>query len=53
MTNLKMLVTNLEGISLRRSLRKLTTRPPLLRSMEFYLIYYEAYCKMSEYFGCQ
>ena len=38
MTNLKMLVTNLEGSRLRRSLRKMTTMPPLLRSTGFYLI---------------
>ena len=45
MTNSKILVANFQGISIRRSLIKLTTRPPLLRTVEFYLIYYEAYCK--------
>ena len=44
--NLNMLVTNLKGSSLIISLIKLNNMPPLLRSMEFYLVYYEAYCKM-------
>ena len=35
MTNLNILVIKLEGIILKRSLGKLTTKAPLLRSMEF------------------
>ena len=46
-TDLKELVNNLKGRSLIRSMVKFTTWPSSLRTMEFYLIYYEDYCKMA------